>query len=358
MNFSFSALNVALLLLAPVVSGALCLALIAPARRFGLVDHPGGRKTHEEVTALVGGLAIFLAFLAVIALTGSIPGGSLSLLAALAVTVAIGAADDALDVTHHSKFVAQIAAALIIVSGTSVRITHFGDLLGTGGIALDKWSVLVTVVAVIGVMNAINMIDGLDGLAGSPVMPPLLLYAWIAAGRGNGGTAFELLALAGATAGFLFFNLRTRWRRRALVFMGDTGGMLLGLLLAWYSMLLAGAPGGAIAPIVAVWILGVPLVDMSSVMLLRLLQGRSPFHADRQHIHYVLIDAGYSVQQVVAMLTATSAAFGLIGLLLYRAGAPEWLLALVALLLWCAHLLVLARPQALKWIGLSRRASW
>lgn len=358
MDFSFSAVTAALVLLAPVLSAVLVLALIPPARRFGLVDHPGGRKRHDDETPLVGGLAIFLAFVAVIALAGGIPGRSFSLLGALLVAVAIGAVDDARDVTHRSKFVAQIAAALIIVSGTTVQITHFGDLLGLGNIALDKWGLLVTVLAIVGTMNAVNMIDGLDGLAGSLLLPPLLLYAAVAQAHGDGRTAFELLALAGATAGFLFFNLRTPWRKRALVFMGDTGALVLGLLLAWYSMQLAGTPGAPISPIVAVWILGVPLVDMSSVMLLRVFQGRSPFHADHQHMHYVLLDAGYSVGQVVAIMTATSAGFGLAGLLLHEAGAPEWVLAATALALWGVHLLVLARPQrALWWIGRVRGRS-
>ena len=357
MSFSFSASSAALVLLAPVLSAVLVLALIPPARRFGLVDHPGGRKRHEHETPLVGGLAIFLAYVGVIALTENIPGGSLSLFGALLVAVAIGTVDDARDVTHRSKFVAQIAAALIIVSGTSVHITHFGDLMGLGHIALGKWSVLVTVMAIVGTMNAVNMIDGLDGLAGSVVLPPVLLYAAVAMAHGNGQTAFELLALAGATAGFLFFNLRTPWRKRALVFMGDTGGLVLGLLLAWYSMLMAGAPGAPLSPITAVWMLGVPLVDMSSVMLLRMFQGKSPFHADRQHIHYVLLDAGYSVGQVVAIMTATSAAFGLVGLLLHLGGTPDWVLAALAAALWGMHLLVLARPQALQRIGLRRRPS-
>jgi UDP-GlcNAc:undecaprenyl-phosphate GlcNAc-1-phosphate transferase len=358
MDFSFTAVTAGLLLLAPVLSAVLVRVLIAPARRVGLVDHPGGRKRHDDETPLVGGLAIFLSFVAVVALSGGIPGGSMSLLAALLVAVAIGVVDDARDVTHRSKFVAQIAAALIIVSGTSVHITHFGDLLGLGNIALDKWSVLVTVLAIVGMMNAINMIDGLDGLAGSVSLPPLLMYAALAMAHGDGRTAFELLALAGATAGFLFFNLRTPWRKRALVFMGDTGGLVLGLLLAWYSMVLAGAPGGPICPIVAVWILGVPLVDMSSVMLLRVFQGRSPFHADRQHMHYLLLDAGYSVRQVVAIMTATSAGFGLLGLTLHEAGVPEWVLAATAALLWGSHLLILARPQwAMWWIGRVRGRS-
>ncbi len=358
MDSSFSAPTASLLLLAPVLSAALVLALVPLARRIGMVDHPGGRKLHEQETPLVGGLAIFLAYLGVIALSGNLPSGSLSLLAALLVAVAIGVVDDARDVTHRSKFVAQIGAALIIVSGTSVQITHFGDLLGLGPIVLDKWSVLVTVVAIIGTMNAVNMIDGLDGLAGAVVLPPMLIFGGLAHAHGDGRTAFELLALAGATAGFLYFNLRTPWRQRARVFMGDTGALVLGLLLAWYAMRLAGNAGGPVCPIVAVWILAVPLVDMSSVMLLRMFQGRSPFRADRQHIHYLLLDAGFSVSQVVAITAAASAGFGLAGVLLHEAGAPEWLLALIAALIWSAHLLVLARPQqAMRWIGWGRQRS-
>jgi UDP-GlcNAc:undecaprenyl-phosphate GlcNAc-1-phosphate transferase len=358
MDFSFTAVTAGMLLLAPVLSAVLVLALIPLARRIGMVDHPGGRKLHEQETPLVGGLAIFLAYLAVIALSGGVPSGSLSLLAALLVAVAIGVVDDARDVTHRSKFVAQIGAALIIVSGTSVQITHFGDLLGFGPIALDKWSVLVTVVAIIGTMNAVNMIDGLDGLAGTVVLPPMLIFAALAHAHGDGRTAFELLALAGATAGFLAFNLRTPWRPRARVFMGDTGALVLGLLLAWYAMRLAGNPRGPVCPIVAVWILAVPLVDMSSVMLLRIFQGRSPFRADRQHIHYLLLDAGFSVSQVVAISAAASAGFGLAGVLLHESGAPEWLLALIAVLVWSAHLLVLARPQwAMWWFGRVRGRS-
>jgi UDP-GlcNAc:undecaprenyl-phosphate GlcNAc-1-phosphate transferase len=140
--------------------------------------------------------------------------------------------------------------------------------------------------------------------------------------------------------------------------MGDTGALVLGLLLAWYAMRLAGNAGGPVCPIVAVWILAVPLVDMSSVMLLRMFQGRSPFRADRQHIHYLLLDAGFSVSQVVAITAAAAAGFGLAGVLLHEAGAPEWLLALIAALIWSAHLLVLARPQqAMRWIGWGRQRS-
>jgi len=332
-------------LLSPVLAAVLVLALISPARHYGLVDHPGGRRQHAAVTPLVGGLAIFLAFLLANGLAGGIPGGSWSLLAAMAITVAVGVADDMHEIGHRSKFFAQIIAALVVVSGTSIHVLHFGDLLGFGDIELGKWAYLVTALAIIGLMNAINMIDGVDGLAGVVVLLPLLMFAWVAVDSGDARLGVEILILAGAIAGFLVFNLRSPWRSRALVFMGDTGGMLLGLLLAWFSMKLAGSKHSPINPITAVWILAVPLLDMGSVMLLRMSQHKSPFHADRQHMHHVLLDAGYSASQVVAVMAGASLLCGTIGLQAQRAGVPEPLLLFVFLGLWAGYLLALAQPH-------------
>lgn len=334
-------------LLSPIMAGGLVLVLISPACRYGLVDHPGGRKQHAAETPLVGGVAIFLTILLANGLSGSIPGGSWSLLAAMAITVAVGVADDMHEIGHRSKFFAQIIAALVVVSGTSIHVFHFGDLLGFGDIELGKWSYLVTALAIIGLMNAINMIDGIDGLAGTVVVLPLLMFAWVAMDSGDAGLGVEILILAGAIVGFLVFNLRSPWRARALVFMGDTGGLLLGLLLAWFSVKLAGAKHLPINPITAVWILAVPLLDMGSVMLLRILQHKSPFYADRQHMHYVLLDAGYSVNQVVAMMAGASLVYGLIGLQAQRAGVSESLLLFAFLGLWASYLLALAWPHRL-----------
>jgi len=224
-------------------------------------------------------------------------------------------------------------------------VLHFGDLSGFGDIELGKWSYLVTALAIIGLMNAINMIDGVDGLAGTVVLLPLLMFAWVAVDSGDVRLGVEILILAGAIVGFLVFNLRSPWRSRARVFMGDTGGMLLGLLLAWFSIKLAGAKHLPINPITAVWILAVPLLDMGSVMLLRMSQHKSPFHADRQHMHHVLLDAGYSTSQVVAVMAGVSLVYGLIGLQAQRAGVSEHLLLFAFLGLWVSYLLALAQPH-------------
>ena len=331
-------------LLAAVACAAFVLALLGPAQRFGLVDHPAGRKNHAAPTPLIGGLAMFLALAVAFALAGLLPVQSVSLMLAVLVTVGIGVADDAHEIGHRSKFFAQLVAALLIVSGTEVHVMRLGDLFGAGDVVLDKWSHLITVVSIIGLMNAINMIDGLDGLAGSQVLVALLVLAGVAASAGS-PWALELAIVAGAVAGFLVFNMRSPWRPRARTFMGDTGGLLLGLLLAWYAVRLGGAPGASLRPITAVWIIAVPLLDMGAVMFLRMTQHKSPFLADRQHLHYVLHDAGLSVSQVVAMMAGLSIALSALALAAQAHGVPEaaMFVGFVALLL--AYGGLLARPS-------------
>ncbi|MCX7166514.1 MAG: MraY family glycosyltransferase [Rhodocyclales bacterium] len=197
-------------------------------------------------------------------------------------------------------------------------------------------------------MNAINMIDGLDGLSGSVSLVPVVLLAYLAMTGNSQDLVFELLLFAGAILGFLSLNFRLPGRPKALVFMGDTGGMVIGMLLAWYSVKLAGTPTSLIHPITAVWILAVPLLDMGSVMLLRLHQGKSPFHADQQHMHHVLLKAGYSVNQVVAIMAGCSFMYGVIGIVAERNGVPEVGMLVAFLVLWGIYVVALKHPEGLQ----------
>lgn len=318
-----------------------------PASRWGLIDHPGHRKVHDHPTPLVGGLAILLTLLALQAAFGRVPFESWTLICALLLVTGIGVADDAHALSHRAKFVAQALGAIAIVSGTSVWVTHLGDLVGLGTIELGKWSLMVTVIAFVGVMNAINMIDGLDGLSGSVSLIPVVLLAYLAMTGNSPDLVFELLLFAGAILGFMSLNFRLPGRSKALVFLGDTGGMVIGMLLAWYSVKLAGSPTSLIHPITAVWILAVPLLDMGSVMLLRLHQRKSPFHADQQHMHHVLLHAGYTVNQIVAIKTGFSLLYGVIGIAAERNGVPEAAMFVAFLGLWGAYLFGLKNPKEL-----------
>ncbi|MBI5107790.1 MAG: undecaprenyl/decaprenyl-phosphate alpha-N-acetylglucosaminyl 1-phosphate transferase [Rhodocyclales bacterium] len=325
------------------------LMIFAPA--WGLIDHPGHRKVHLHPTPLVGGLGMLLTLILLQILTGRLPFESLSLLVALAIITGIGVADDAHELSHRAKFVAQALGAGVIVSGTSVWVTGLGDLLGIGNIELGKWAILVTIISVVGVMNAINMIDGLDGLAASVSLMPVLVLAALAYHAGQAGPAFELALLAAVIFGFLLMNLRLPGRPRALVFMGDTGGMIIGMLIAWYSIKLGGSSNAAVAPITAVWILAMPLLDMGSVMLVRLMQRKSPFHADQQHMHHVLLHAGYSVNQVVGIMSALSLCLGATGIFADRHGVPQALMFLAFLLLWAAYVVALKHPAVIQSIA-------
>ncbi len=327
-----------------MLSAFFVLALIGPARRIGLVDHPVGRKNHSAPAPLVGGFAVFLALVLSYWMTGELPSQSGSLMVALLVTAGIGLADDMHEIGYHAKFFAQLIAALVIASGTEVHVAHLGDIFAVGDVVLDKWSYLVTVIAIIGLMNAINMIDGLDGLAGTQVLIPLLMFLGVAWTAGDAASARELMILAGAVSGFLLFNLRTPFRKRALVFMGDTGGLLLGLLLAWYSIRLAGKVVSPLRPITAVWILAVPLLDMGSVMFVRISQRKSPFTADRQHLHYILRDAGFSASQVVGAMAVLSVVLSLFALFADAHGVPEYAMFAGFVVLLLGYLTVLANP--------------
>lgn len=337
--------------LAPCVAAGLTGALMVPAGRWGLIDHPGHRKVHDHPTPLVGGLAMLLTLLLLQAAVGGVPFASWTLLIALLLITGIGVADDAHELSHRAKFVAQALGAVVIVSGTSVWVTSLGDLFGLGTIDLGKWALLVTIIAFIGVMNAINMIDGLDGLAGSVSLVSVILLAFLAMTGDGTGLLFELLLFAGAILGFLSLNIRISGRAKALVFMGDTGGMVIGMLLAWYSIKLAGSATSVINPITAVWILAIPLLEMGSVMMLRLSQRKSPFHADQQHMHHVLLKAGYSVNQVVAIMAGFAFLYGVIGIACERGGVPELVMFVAFLGLWVAYVVALKKPQSLQAIA-------
>lgn len=344
MTDRLSGLQALVLLLSPFVSAGLARVLMTQAPRWGLIDHPGHRKVHRHPTPLVGGLAMLATLFLLQLALGHAPFESWSLVAALIIVTAIGVADDAHELSHGAKFVAQAIGAGVIVSGTSVWVVGLGDLFGFGQVDLGKWAILVTVIAVVGVMNAINMIDGLDGLAGSISFGPVAVLTWLAIDSAQYGLAFELLLLGGAIIGFLALNLRLPGRPRALLFMGDTGGMILGMLIAWYSIKLGGASTAAIQPITAVWVLAMPLLDMGGVMLLRIGQRKSPFHADQQHMHHVLLHAGYSVNQVVAIMGLLSIGFGVIGIIAERSGVPEPAMFLAFLVLWAGYVGALRNP--------------
>jgi UDP-GlcNAc:undecaprenyl-phosphate GlcNAc-1-phosphate transferase len=310
-----------------------------PAQRFRLLDIPNGRKNHSGEVPLTGGLAMFFAFAAAALMQGGLPAAYAALFIALAVLVATGVCDDLFDLSAGSRFVAQAAAALLMAFAGKVALTDLGNLFGGGAVLLEAASVPFTVFCVVGVINAVNMLDGVDGLAGGVVFFVLALFGGSAWLSGNETQAGLLFALAGAVAGFAALNMRSPWRPRAAVFMGDSGSMMLGFVVAWFAIDLSQQPSKAFAPITAVWILALPLLDTVSLMIRRAMKGRSPFAPDHDHLHHVFLRAGFSVRQTVALIVLGSLLLGLAGIAAWRCGVPDAVMCYAFLLLFAAYFL-------------------
>lgn len=332
--------------LALAITALLAYFLPRHAERIGLIDVPGGRKQHEGETPVVGGLAMFCGFTFSVLALGRLSPANLSLLCALGLLIVAGVLDDVHDLRARYKFLAQIVAALLMTLWAGQHVSLLGDLFGFGMLGLSYWTVPFTAICVLGVINAINMLDGLDGLAGSICW---ITLGWLAVAAELSGLDAQLwvaLLMMSAVAGFLLFNLRLPWRSRAAVFMGDAGSMMLGLALVWLSVDITQGPGREFPPMAAVWIIALPLADMARVMFLRMARGNSPFLADREHLHHVLLARGWSPNMVVLAMTALSAAGGAIGVGAWSLGVPDWALFYTFIAMLACYCIALRRRDA------------
>ena len=294
------------------VSACVVLLLARLAPRLGIVDAPGERKRHRSSTPLVGGLAIFTALL-VVGWVSDVAANLIWLLLALATIIAVGLWDDVREISPRVKFAVQIAACAIMIWGAGIELRGVGDLVGWRSIGLSVLAVPLTIFAVVGVVNSINMMDGLDGLAGSVALVAFTWFALVAAQSGLEVQAKAALLLCGAIAGFLLFNLRLPWQKRARVFLGDAGSLMLGFALGWFAIDLTQGYDRTFPPIAALWVLMLPLADCVSLMARRLRAHRNPFVADRRHIHHFLLARGFTPSQALAILVGLSVAFGAVG---------------------------------------------
>jgi len=311
--------------LAFVLTALLILWMRRPAHRFGLVDDPGGRKRHGDTVPLTGGISLTLGFF--LALSLSLPALTehLVLLVAMLLLALIGVLDDLGEVSPRSKLGVQILSAVLMTSWANHFLVHLGDLFGRGDIELNNWAIPLTVFATVALINGINMLDGLDGLAGGLVFLMLAFFAGFAELAGARPSLKILVVLLGAVGGFLLFNLPHPWRGHRRTFMGDTGSLVLGFVVAWFSIGLSQAAGDdpVVPPVVMLWVAGIVLFDLFTVTVRRMLRRRDPAAPDRGHIHHILLRRGLSPARTVMLLLAANLAMGAIGTMAWLAGVPE-----------------------------------
>jgi UDP-GlcNAc:undecaprenyl-phosphate GlcNAc-1-phosphate transferase len=299
----------------------------------GLVDVPNVRSSHQTPTPLVGGLAMYLSITAVYLIfvwLGRLPVNreEQSFFLAGFILIAVGVADDYFQLSSVVRFGAQIVASLLMIFGAGVVLTDFGNMSFSGEMVYLGWlSVPFTVFATLGVINALNMCDGLDGLSGSLAFISLF-GLFLAALLSDAFLSTLMLAmLATSVLGFLMFNLRIFRRRQASLFMGDAGSMFLGFSLTWFAISMSQGPERSITPASALWFMMLPIFDTVAMIFRRAVRRRSPFSADKEHVHHVLRMAGFSVNEAVTIMAAAGMIGAGIGLLSLDVRAPEFSVA-------------------------------
>lgn len=333
-----------------VISGLAIRVGMTFAGHLGVLDRPGGHKQHDVSTPFVGGFGVFAAVLSICCLSSLVfPELQLQTHLVLALGAAIlfatGLADDIWHLNFRTRFVVQTMVALAMVFLGGVELRSLGGLIFTGyTLDLGPLAVPFTIFATVGLINAVNMIDGIDGLSGSLSLISLGLTAVVAAFAGNVNYLQLIIALMGGVAGFLYYNLRYAGNHRARVFLGDNGSMLLGFVFAWLFIALSQGEARAMTPVTALWLFAIPLMDTVAVMLRRIWMGKSPFHADRNHLHHLFLSAGFPVSHTVltiATIQLVLGAFGVAGLV-YR--IPEPLMFWLFLAVFGVYFYVIARP--------------
>ncbi len=308
-------------------------AVIALAKKTGAVDKPDARKVHKTPIPRIGGLAIFLGFMSAIILTailanfkgemlfeviGLIVSGSLMFL--------VGIIDDYKNLPAKVKLLGQIIAAAVLVLAFDVRIDFITDPFGDY-IYLEWFAIPATLFWLVGITNTVNLIDGLDGLAAGVSLIAAGTIFLVAMEQNFFLITILTAAIAGAAFGFLFYNTNP-----ARIFMGDSGSLFLGFMLAGISVIGATKSATTIALIVPILALGLPILDTTFAIVRRYRGGQPIFKPDKGHLHHRLLNLGFSQRQAVFLMYVFSAILGLSAIILTEVSGKLAILILVIIM--------------------------
>jgi UDP-GlcNAc:undecaprenyl-phosphate GlcNAc-1-phosphate transferase len=269
--------------------------IIGLIRKYGLYDMPNARKVHSNPVPTMGGVAIVGGMMLALLLwfPFSSEAGQISFFFSIAILFGLGIMDDLRDLSAKYKFIVQIALAILIAL-SGIRVQTFDGLFGIYELPLAS-QYTFTILAIVGITNAFNLVDGIDGLAGGLGFMSLVTVGMFLIISGDINTALIAFALAGGLLAFLYFNFNP-----ARIFMGDTGSLVLGFVIAVLCIRLMQVNVSNTAPVLQnapVFVLGIvliPVFDTLRVFAIRIWKGKSPFEADRTHIHHLLTNAGFS----------------------------------------------------------------
>jgi len=328
------------------------------AFKFGAVDKPqeNSRKIHKKVMARGGGIAIYLAFLVTtLILVPNRDLGYWGLVVASSIVLTIGFADDIYNLNPWVKLLTQIFAAVVAFSFFGIRIEVLSNPAGQSLVFTDPnlslvlngylvsinfIALTVTTIWLVGMTNTMNFVDGIDGLSGgiAAIAAIVMFFLAISPSVNQSQTALISISLAGGCLGYLVYNFHP-----AKIFNGDSGAYFLGMTLG----IIAIFSGAKLAT--AALVLGVPIIDAVWSAVRRIISGRSPFSADRGHLHFLLLDVGFTQRQTALLIYSLCIVYGIIALI----ASPEQkivaifaLIIVIMLLLSVLTLVIRRKPQA------------
>ncbi|QNL51580.1 undecaprenyl/decaprenyl-phosphate alpha-N-acetylglucosaminyl 1-phosphate transferase [Olivibacter sp. SDN3] len=337
------------LVLACITSLIAVPAIIKVAYSKRLVDDPSieSRKIHKNSVPNLGGVAVFSTFALVSCLlinSQMLPNANF-IFASGIIIFTIGLKDDLIALDPYKKFAAQFITAFIVVYFADVRLTNFYGVMGIHEIG-PLLSYIFSSLVVVFIINAFNLIDGINGLLGSISMFVCLIYGTLFCLMDAKGLSVLSFSMAGAIVGFLKYNAK----KRARIFMGDAGAYSIGFIISILTIQFIelnkydpiGNPSPLInaAPGVAIALLIMPTFDTFRVFILRILRGKSPFMADRNHLHHRLLDLGLSHLQASSIIVATNLSMVALALAVHKQVMAAELIAIITLsVLFCNMML-------------------
>ena len=305
--------------------------VILLAAKTGAMDAPDARKVHKKPIPRIGGIGIYIAFMAGMlvvmsmnVLTEEVSHELIGLLFGGSLIVLLGIIDDYKNLPAKVKLVGQIIAATVLVVVFDVRIDFITDPFGDY-LFLEFMAIPATIFWIVGLTNTVNLIDGLDGLAAGVSTIACITIFLVALQQDIMLVAVLTAALGGAAMGFLYYNFNP-----ARIFMGDSGSMFLGYMLAGISIIGAVKCAATIALIVPILALGLPILDTAFAIVRRYRGGVPIFKPDKGHLHHRLLDLGFTQRQAVLLMYVISALLGLSAVALTEV-SPQFAILIVGL---------------------------
>jgi len=301
--------------------------------------NPNGRTSHLNPTPNLGGVAIFAGVIvSSVVFTGITTAHELKyIIAAMLIIFFVGLKDDLHPMVAYKKFFGQSVAVLFILVPGDFHLDSLHGLLGIGEVSYPL-SLIITYVFFMALINSLNLIDGIDGLSSGVGIITSLFFGIVFLLDNHLAYAVMSFILASSLAAFFYFNVFSKQNK---IFLGDTGAMLIGLILAIFAVRFLNFESDALylsqshsAPAVLLCVLIVPIFDTARVFILRIFRGRSPFDADRTHIHHRLLDLSGSHIKATSIILLVNVAF--IGMALILRNINAELLVVIALVLAAA----------------------